>query len=91
MKISELTKLCGYEFFGEDLDVCSIRCFDHANENDIAIIKDLDCIERTKAKCVLLSPTVVNTNKTILFTCDSIDLASVKIGKIFRKIKFYRA
>ena len=90
MKISELTKLCGYEFFGEDLDVCSIRCFDHANENDIAIIKDLDCIEQTKAKCVLLSPTVVNTNKTILFTCDSIDLASVKLGKLLKEKNPYK-
>lgn len=81
MRISELSKKCGYEFFGNDCIVRSIRFAQFAEEDSIAIVKDIYEIENTKAKCVLLEPTFVKTNKTVLFISDDLNIAMVRIAK----------
>lgn len=82
MKLSELAQRCGYEFYGQDMDVLSIRFSDCADTKSIAIIKNNKEIEQTAARCLLVKPTMLRTDKSLLFTSDSIDLASVKVANI---------
>lgn len=81
MKISKLTYLCNYEFVGEDLDVDSVKYADVATNTSIAIIRNKEDIEKTKANCILLPFSVINTKKTIIYTCDPIELAAVNLTK----------
>lgn len=81
MKVSEIAKKCGYEFCGKDIDVKRILYFDSANYADIAIVHNISEIESTKAGCILTLPRMVKTNQTVIYTCDSIELAAIKIAK----------
>ena len=82
MRISEISRICGYEFCGKDVDVDSIRFAECAKKTDIALLKSVNKIENTEAQCVLISPALINTDKTIIFACDSIEYAAVKIAKV---------
>lgn len=85
MKISEIAERCGYEYCGEDIEVDSIRYAEYAENNSIAIVKVVEEIEKTKANCLLLKPMLVNTKKSIIFTGDSLELASVKIAQFLQE------
>lgn len=85
MKISEIAIQSGYEFCGDDIDVNSLRYAEYAEDNSIAIVKNTDCIEKIKAKCILLQPNIIKTDKSIIFVTDSIEFASVKIARILQE------
>lgn len=82
VKVSEIARLCGYGFCGEDMEAASVRFYDCAREDSIAIVHSLSEIERTKARCVLSVPCIVNTEKTVIYTYDPIELAAVNIANI---------
>ena len=54
MRVSEISKLIGYEFCGEDININSISYAENADDTSIAIIKSIDSINKTKAKCILV-------------------------------------
>ncbi len=85
MRISEIAKECGYEFCGDDIDVISIRFAECAGDDSIAIIKNPDCIDGIEAKCILIQPMLVKTDKSIIFAGDSLDLASMKVAGVLQK------
>ena len=85
MRISDIAKSCGYEFCGNDIEVDSVRFAEYARENSIAIIKKSECVASTKAKCVLVEPMLLNTDKSIIFAADPLEYASVKIARILQK------
>lgn len=87
MKISEIAERSGYEYCGEDIEVDSVRYAEYAEDNSIAIVRNVEAIEKTKAKCVLLQPMLINTNKSIIFTGDSLEFASVRIAQILQEEK----
>lgn len=87
MRISEIAKRSGYEFCGEDIDVASLRYAEYAEDNSIAIVENADCIEGVKAKCVLVQPMLINSDKSIIFAGDSLEFASVKIARILQEEK----
>ena len=92
MKISELAKRCEYEFSGEDREVDSILYSHCAKESSIAIINNISEVDKTKAKCILSKPVFINTDKTILYMMDSIEVAVVKVAKVLmdtNEIKIY--
>lgn len=82
MKVCELAKKCGYEFVGKNIDVDSIRYAAAADVNSIAIAKSVKEIDCTKANCVLISLAFVDTDKTLIYSSDPLELASVKIAKV---------
>ncbi len=85
MKISEIAERCGYEFCGENIDVNNIRYAGCADENSIAILKSIDDMNRLKAKCILSTPRLIKTDKSIIYTGDSIEFASVMIARILNE------
>lgn len=85
MRISEIAKRSGCEFCGEDLEVDSIRFAECAGDNSIAIVVNQECANNIKAKCILVQPMLISTNKTIIFAGDSLELASVKIARILQE------
>lgn len=87
MKISEIAEQSGYEFCGQDMEVDSIRYAEYAGDNSIAIVKNIEDIEKLKAKCVLIQPMLINTDKSIIFTGDSLEFASVRIAQILQEEK----
>jgi len=82
MRISEIAKLNGYEFCGKDVDIDSIRFAECASESSIAIIRKEDCLERIKARCILANISLFNTDKSIIYTSDPLELASIKIASV---------
>lgn len=89
MKLSELALLGGYEFCGPDNEIKTIRYSHCAERNDIAIIKTEKEIFNTKAVCVLTKPMLLHTDKSMLFSCDPVEIAAVKISKILNKEKLF--
>lgn len=85
MKISEIAKKCDYEFCGQDLEADSLRFWYCAGQNSIAIVNSNVDIEKIKARCILVQPTLINTDKTIIYTTDPIEFASVKIARLLRE------
>lgn len=85
MKISEIVRRSGYEFCGEDINIDSLRFAECAEENSIAIVKNPDCIKDLKAKCILVRPMLLNTDKTIIYTSDSLEFASLKIAQVLQE------
>lgn len=87
MKISEIAKLSGYSFCGKDFNVDSIRYAEYAEDTSIAIIKNIDSINKTKARCILVEPKIIDIDKTIIFTGDPIEIAIVKIAQVLEDSK----
>ena len=87
MRVSEISKLIGYEFCGEDININSISYAENADDTSIAIIKSIDSINKTKAKCILVDSPIININKTIIYAGDPIELAVVKIARLFESDK----
>ena len=85
MRISEIARKSGYEFCGKDVDVNTIRYAECAGDKSIAIVENTDGIERVKARCILVNPTIINTDKSIIYTSDSIEFASLKIAHILKE------
>lgn len=85
MKISEIAKKCDYEFCGQDLEADSLRFWYCAGQNSIAIVNSNVDIEKIKARCILVQPTFINTDKTIIYTADPIEFASVKIARLLQE------
>lgn len=81
MKVSQLVQLCGYEYVGQDIEVNSIKYANVATKDSIAVISDEKEIEKTKANCILLAPSIVDTKKTIIYTCDSIKVTIINLAK----------
>ena len=90
MKVSELAHLCNYEFIGQDLDVSSIKYADTATNTSIAIIRNKEDIEKTKANCILLPFSLVDTKKTIIYSCDPIEFAAVNLAKKMINTESYK-
>lgn len=82
MKLSELAEKSGYEFIGEDVEIMNIRYSICAEKNSIAIVNNEKEMEQTKAICLLVRPTLVYTDKSLLFASDSLEVASVKVASI---------
>lgn len=82
MKIYEIAKRCGYECVGKDMDVSSISYSETAKENDIAIAWSKQDIEQTAAKAVITLPTLMPSNKTLIFVDEPIENAAIKVAKL---------
>lgn len=75
-------KKCGYEYFGEDREVTSIRFSHCADKDSIAIANCENEIEKTEAMCVLTQPTMFCTEKSLVFASDPLEFAAVKAAQI---------
>lgn len=87
MKISEISRRCGYEYCGKDIDVETIRFAEYAFADSIAIVEKKESINKINAPCILVTPSFIDTEKTIIFAGDSLEVASVKIARLLQKTK----
>lgn len=85
MKVSEIAKRCGYNFCGRDVEVTSVRYAGCAFPDSVAIIRKKEQIASTQASCILMRPDVVGTDKTIIYTADSLEVSAVKIARLLMK------
>lgn len=83
MLVSEIADLLGYEMVGDDCNVCGIKWFNFAKEDDIAVIGDRKDLHHTKAKVILTRPIFLQTDKTLLITYDDVDYSIVKLCEAF--------
>lgn len=81
MWISELALRCGYEYYGSDCEVDSIRYASAAEKNSIAIILKEQDINETIANSVIMLPAFTESDKTVMFSSDAIEFAAVRIAK----------
>ena len=82
MKISKIVEICDYVFCGEDIEVDNIKYSGCADKNSIAIVRNSHEVDATDARCVLSTPGLFLTDKTIIYTNDDLELAAVKIAKV---------
>ncbi len=82
MKARELATKCGYEFVGNDVEINSIRYSSVADANSLAIAKNAEEVANSNASCVLVSPSIIDTNKSIIYAADSLEFASVKAAQL---------
>lgn len=75
MKASELAGRLGYEIVGTDHEIRGISYAVEAGVHDLAVIKNRTQILHTRADVLLTSPLVADTNKTLIMSCDEIELA----------------
>lgn len=85
MLVSEIADLLGYEIAGDDCNVSGIAWFGFATEDDIAVIREREDLNRTKAKVILTKPIFLQTDKTLLITYDDVDYSIVKLCEVFIK------
>lgn len=92
MKISEIAKELEYEYVGEDVDIKKISFDTDTDKNSLLILKDY-LIPKTDVAAFLTKPILLNTDKTLLFTSDSLELSAVKVAKVLLKygeLKIYK-
>ncbi|MDE6985302.1 MAG: hypothetical protein K2O99_12345 [Lachnospiraceae bacterium] len=85
MRVSDITRELGYDMAGEDFDVFGVAFPDEAGGADIAAVSSRRDILRTRAQVVLVPPTVLVTDKTLLMTHENMDLATVKICELLMR------
>lgn len=86
MKIKEISKLLGYDILGcEERDISSIKYIDEADINSIAVAFNKKDIEKAQSNVVLTEPKIITTEKTLIYCCEPVEIAMVKISKILIK------
>ena len=79
MLASVLAEMLNYDFVGEDCEVFGISYATESNETDIAVAKNAKEANSTKAKVVLMKPSFVDADKTIIYCHDEINCAMVRV------------
>lgn len=82
MRIHELAKKCGYECFGDDCEVSSVRCASWAGRDSIAIVDDPKQVNEILANCILVHPTLMKTEKTMVFAAENLLLAACRLATV---------
>lgn len=83
MKIKDISKLLGYDILGcEEIEISSIKYIDEADINSIAVAFNKKDIEKTQSNVVLTEPKIITTEKTLIYCCEPVEIAMVKISKI---------
>lgn len=91
MKVKEISCLLGYDLLGcGELEISSIKYADEADSNSIAIAFNKKDIEKTNANVILTEPKIIMTKKTLIYCCEPIETALVKISKILIKKGYLR-
>jgi len=79
MLVSEIAALLDYEMVGDDCEIEGISRWDSAGEHEIAVVKTKEQVSNTKARVVLTGPVIMQTDKTLLITYESMECSLVRV------------
>ena len=75
---STLAQILNYDLVGEDREIFGISYAIDSDETDVAIARNAGEANLTKAKVVLMKPSFVDVDKTIIYCHDEINYAMVR-------------
>ena len=83
MKVGELATVLDLELAGNpEVEILGISYPERAASSDITIARNKGEIKKTRAKAVITTPCFMNTEKSLLFTYESLDHIMVKVCNV---------
>ena len=87
VNVSKLAMQFDYQVVGDEtLEICGINWAERAKPQEIAVAYAPDDILKTDAVVILTEPCFVDTNKTLIFCDDFVEIAMIKIAEYFVEI-----
>lgn len=87
VNVSKLAMQFDYQVVGDEtIEICGINWAERAKPQEIAVAYAPDDILKTDAVVILTEPCFVDTNKTLIFCDDFVEIAMIKIAEYFVEI-----